>query len=142
MERTTVYNRTLHSAQIESQVGRTETYRWGPRVIDVDILLYGSRQVSVATTDLQILHSRMRERAFVLVPLAEIAGDVLAPPDGMTVNGLLALVDDVAEVERWGDGLTPFNQWCSYLDFTQNLKEATDAPALARRHLWLASEGF
>ena len=76
MERTTVYNHTLHSAQIESQVGRTETYRWGPRVIDVDILLYGSRQVSVATPDMQILHSRMRERAFVLAPLVSTPTEI------------------------------------------------------------------
>ncbi len=88
--------------RVESQVGRTETYRWGPRVIDVDILLYGEEIVSVATPDLQIPHARMSERAFVLAPLAQIADSAIVPPAGTTVGQLLARVDGADGVKLWG----------------------------------------
>lgn len=55
---------------IESELGRTPTYRWGPRVIDLDILTYGDLAVDEA--DLVVPHPRLYERAFVLVPLAEV----------------------------------------------------------------------
>ena len=88
---------------VEQAVGRTETYRWGPRVIDVDILLYGDEVVNSAELDLQIPHARLRERAFVLVPLAEIASDATLPPDGAMVRQLLADVDGKDGVLRWGN---------------------------------------
>jgi 2-amino-4-hydroxy-6-hydroxymethyldihydropteridine diphosphokinase len=56
--------------RIERELGRETTYRWGPRVIDLDILTYDD--VQMATDDLTIPHPRLAERAFVLVPLAEI----------------------------------------------------------------------
>lgn len=87
---------------VERRVGRTPTYRWGPRVIDIDILLYGDAVVSRDKPDLQIPHPRLRERAFVLAPLGEIAADVKAPPDGATVGELLAEVAGVDGVKRWG----------------------------------------
>jgi len=55
---------------IEAEEGRVATFRWGPRVLDLDILTYGDRQID--EPDLVIPHPRLRERAFVLVPLAEI----------------------------------------------------------------------
>ena len=55
---------------VESAVGRTPTYRWGPRVIDVDILMVGDDVVD--EPDLQVPHPRLRERAFVLEPLSEL----------------------------------------------------------------------
>ena len=88
---------------VESTVGRTATYRWGPRLIDVDILLYGSEVVSLATPDLQIPHPRLTQRAFVLVPLAELAPALALPPNGATVAQLLAQVDGADGVMRWGD---------------------------------------
>jgi len=60
--------------EIEREIGRTESERWGPREIDLDLLTYG--QESVEDDDLHVPHPRMAERAFVLVPLAEIAADV------------------------------------------------------------------
>lgn len=60
---------------VEEQMGRVRTVRWGPRVIDVDILMV--RGWDVQTDELQIPHPRMLERAFVLVPLADLAPDVL-----------------------------------------------------------------
>ena len=63
---------------IEQSIGRGESdIRWGPRVIDLDILLYGEEKISEA--DLEIPHPRMKERNFVLVPLLEIAPDVTDP---------------------------------------------------------------
>jgi len=68
---------------MEVRAGRVPTYRWGPRVLDLDILTYGDESIDEA--DLVVPHPRLLERAFVLVPLAEIdarfasARDALAP---------------------------------------------------------------
>ena len=56
--------------RIEAEEGRTPTYRWGPRVLDLDILAYDDLRLGEA--DLTIPHARLHERAFALVPLAEI----------------------------------------------------------------------
>jgi len=74
---------------IENQMGRVRTERWGPRVIDMDLLLYGGEQV--ALPGLTVPHPRLRERAFVLIPLAEIAPELTLPGDGKKVA-------DIAEV--------------------------------------------
>ena len=89
--------------QVESQVGRTESYRWGPRQIDVDILLYGDAVVSSTQPDLQIPHARLAERAFALVPLAEIAPDAVVPRLGKQVLQMLSKVDGNEGIVRWGD---------------------------------------
>ena len=88
---------------VEETVGRTPSFRWGPRLIDVDILLYGDEVVDTAEPDLQIPHPRMAQRAFVLVPLAEVALDVIVPPDNASVRRLLARVDGTDGVTRRGD---------------------------------------
>jgi 2-amino-4-hydroxy-6-hydroxymethyldihydropteridine diphosphokinase len=74
----------LHALKrLEAEAGRVATYRWGPRVLDLDILAYGDQRV--AEPDLVVPHARLRERAFALVPLAEIdprwaaARDALPP---------------------------------------------------------------
>lgn len=65
---------------IETAAGRRRTIRWGPRVLDLDLLLHGDR---VSTTpELTLPHPRMHERAFVLVPLAELAPDLEIPDLG------------------------------------------------------------
>ncbi len=71
---------------IERQLGRLPTVPYGPRVIDIDILLYDG--VVVHLDDLTIPHPRLRERAFVLAPLAEIAPDAVDPTDGRTIAEL------------------------------------------------------
>lgn len=68
----------LHALlDIENRLGRMRTVRWGPRVIDLDLLLYGDAQI--ALPELTVPHPRLRERAFVLVPLAEIAPRLVMP---------------------------------------------------------------
>ena len=67
----------VHLQQIESQAGRERPYRHAPRTLDLDILLYGEASISSAL--LHIPHPRMGERAFVLVPLAEIAPERVQP---------------------------------------------------------------
>lgn len=69
---------------IEQKLGRTRTFRWGPRVIDIDVLLYDD--IKLDEEDFTLPHPRMMERAFVLVPLAEIAPD-LDLPGGVTAAG-------------------------------------------------------
>lgn len=73
---------------VEHAVGRTATFSGGPREIDLDILLYDERVIEEA--DIVIPHARMRERAFVLRPLAELDADVRVPPDGRSVADILA----------------------------------------------------
>jgi 2-amino-4-hydroxy-6-hydroxymethyldihydropteridine diphosphokinase len=73
--------------QIEKQQGRKRIVRWGPRTLDLDILLY-ARQ-TLHTQQLKIPHPRLGERNFVLYPLADIAPD-LNLPDGTTLARLLA----------------------------------------------------
>lgn len=59
---------------IERQLGRVKTVRWGPRLIDIDIITYGS--ITMASDDLTIPHPHAHERGFVLVPLNDIAPDL------------------------------------------------------------------
>jgi len=79
----------------ERAMGRESSARWGPRLIDIDIVLYGDRVV--ATSELTIPHPRFRDRAFVLRPLAEIGGRVIDPVTGSTVDELAATCSD----RRW-----------------------------------------
>jgi 2-amino-4-hydroxy-6-hydroxymethyldihydropteridine diphosphokinase len=82
---------------IEQQVGRRPTFRWGPRVIDIDILLYDGTTLDSPT--LTIPHREMMRRAFVLVPLAEIAPDLTPPGQERTI-------EDLARTVRGRDGVT------------------------------------
>lgn len=63
--------------EIEKEMGRRETYRWGPRVIDIDILFYDSQVVDLP--ELKIPHPYIQDREFVLRPLSEIAPDLVHP---------------------------------------------------------------
>jgi 2-amino-4-hydroxy-6-hydroxymethyldihydropteridine diphosphokinase len=70
---------------IEQQAGRERPYRNAPRTLDLDILLYGEHRVD--RDDLQIPHPRMWQRAFVVLPLAEIAPDLVSPAQAQAVAG-------------------------------------------------------
>ena len=72
---------------IEEQLGRTRPYWGAPRIIDLDLILYGD--VELIEPGLQVPHPRFRERRFVLAPLAEIAPELIDPTTGKTVADLL-----------------------------------------------------
>lgn len=72
--------------QIEKSVGRVATERWGPRIIDIDILLYGD--MVYQSSLLQIPHPMMQDRMFTMVPLAEIAPDFIHPVLGGNMQSL------------------------------------------------------
>lgn len=75
---------------IEIKMGRQRKEKWGPRIIDLDILLYGNEVMD--DPHLTIPHPHLRQRLFVLVPLAEIGADLQFPEDGATVEEVLSSV--------------------------------------------------
>jgi len=83
---------------IEYKLGRSDK-SGAPRPIDIDILFYGDHVVK--TVELVIPHPRLTERAFVLVPLAEIAPDLAHPVNGQTVTELLAGLTETQDVLKW-----------------------------------------
>lgn len=89
-------HRLLRALQtIEQQHRRTREERWGPRTLDLDILLYGDEVIR--ENDLQVPHPGMHERPFVLYPLMEIAPEVRIPEKGM-VKDLARLLAGTGEV--------------------------------------------
>ncbi len=93
---TTLRPRELLAAlqDVENRFGRTHNVRWGPRTLDLDLLLYDDRVLE--EPGLEVPHPRMHRRRFVLEPLSEIAPDAVHPILGKTVR---RLYDDLAERE-------------------------------------------
>lgn len=89
--------------EIERRMGRTAGTKWGPRVIDLDLLLYG--QVVVREEGLVIPHPELHRRRFVLVPLCGLASYAIHPAFGVTIRGLLDRLEDTARVELYDNGL-------------------------------------
>jgi 2-amino-4-hydroxy-6-hydroxymethyldihydropteridine diphosphokinase len=91
---------------IEDRCGRIRRERWGPRTLDLDLLIHGEHET--ATEGLTLPHPRMAERAFVLVPLAQLAPDLTVPGTGKTVRALLEEIgEEKRGVKRVGDPPAP-----------------------------------
>ena len=77
--------------QTETRLGRQPSVRYGPRLIDLDILFYNDQVLQ--TDELTLPHPRLHERAFVLIPLKDLAADLRHPVLGQTVRELCAALD-------------------------------------------------
>jgi len=84
---------------IEKKLGRTRLVLWGPRTIDLDILLYNDQ--IIREKDLIIPHPELQNRRFVLLPLADIAQDVIVPSTGKTIQKLLAETSDHSRIHLY-----------------------------------------
>lgn len=94
-----------NAINVERKVGRKPNFTYGPRILDIDLLLYGDEVIS--TNELVVPHPRMGERAFVLIPLAEIASTQVHPLLGLSIKDLLKQVPEVKSVKLWAP---PFNR--------------------------------
>lgn len=83
---------------IESHLGRRETFRWGPREIDLDLLFYDQDQIE--SEDLRIPHPHLHERQFVLIPFAEIDPLLFHPVLKKTIQQLLNDLKEDQDVEK------------------------------------------
>ncbi len=93
--------------RVEEEMGRIRVQKWGPRIIDIDIIMYG--QAIIEEGGLVIPHPEFHKRRFVLVPLNEIAPCAIHPLFGISVKGLLDRLQDENKVERLnGDWCRPF----------------------------------
>ncbi len=90
--------------RIEAELGRVRRHRWGPRVIDIDILCWNDSIIDDAL--LQVPHLQLCHRRFVLQPLREIASDFRVPPDGLPVAELLEKCADTSAVQLWRSSLS------------------------------------
>lgn len=104
----------------EQRLGRVPTFRWGPRCIDIDILLYDD--VEVRTPDLTIPHALLHERAFVLIPLHELAPD-LSLPSGASVRDLLTALST--------DGVQRLYPFPSFMDTMPHASSSTSGTSTA-----------
>jgi 2-amino-4-hydroxy-6-hydroxymethyldihydropteridine diphosphokinase len=84
--------------EIETRLGSTKLVAKGPRLIDMDILLYGDKVIDIQ--DLQVPHPRMHLRRFVLEPLAEIAPTARHPISGLSISEMLARTKDTSTVRK------------------------------------------
>ncbi|SDJ72836.1 2-amino-4-hydroxy-6-hydroxymethyldihydropteridine diphosphokinase [Salimicrobium halophilum] len=87
--------------EVEDSLGRVRSIRWGPRTIDLDILIFEGAEMN--TERLVLPHPYLYERAFVLVPLADVNRDLCVPPEGRTVDSLVEDLskEEVAAVRRY-----------------------------------------
>ena len=89
----------LHTLKtIESQMGRSESFRWGPRIIDLDILFFDD--LEIRTEDLQVPHPLIQNRQFVLIPLVEIDPNLVHPVFKKTIQSLLTHLKEDQGVEK------------------------------------------
>jgi 2-amino-4-hydroxy-6-hydroxymethyldihydropteridine diphosphokinase len=85
--------------EIEAILGRERNIRWGPRIIDLDILLYN--QENIQTESLIVPHPRMTERGFVLIPLFELNPRIKIPGSNLSIDQLINQLLDKEGVRLW-----------------------------------------
>lgn len=90
--------------EIESEMGRVERQKWGPREIDIDLLFFDSQRI--CTEMLTIPHPGNGKRRFVLEPLAEISPEYVDPETGLTISKLLRRCSDNGSVRTYSEALT------------------------------------
>ena len=101
--------------EVEIRLGRTKTFHWGPRSIDLDILFFD--QEEVRTEELRIPHPLLHRRKFVLVPLNEIDGSLIHPVLKKTVRQLLndlkedQGIEKFLSPEQWSKGIQPLTRY-------------------------------
>lgn len=84
--------------EIEQSLGRERREKWGPRTIDLDLLLYGNE--TIVTDELTVPHPRMHERRFVLIPLGELSPQLIIPGQTKSIRQLLDDVDATPHADR------------------------------------------
>jgi 2-amino-4-hydroxy-6-hydroxymethyldihydropteridine diphosphokinase len=87
--------------KIESNLGRIPSFPDAPRLIDIDILFYDGRVIK--SQGLTIPHPRLTQRAFVLIPLAEIAPEMIHPENRKTAKEMLDDLEDTEDVRKWAE---------------------------------------
>ncbi|CAM4247148.1 2-amino-4-hydroxy-6-hydroxymethyldihydropteridine diphosphokinase [Lederbergia lenta] len=85
--------------KVEQELGRIREFRWGPRIIDLDILMYNKENIEMEA--LQVPHPRMVERAFVLIPLLEIDRNLELPNSFIPLTEVLDEISDKEGVRLW-----------------------------------------
>ncbi|MFH0812549.1 MAG: 2-amino-4-hydroxy-6-hydroxymethyldihydropteridine diphosphokinase [Pseudomonadota bacterium] len=90
-----------HCKEIELRLGRKDNGRWGPRPIDIDLLFYD--HLTMTSPDLEIPHPRIHHRKFVLIPMAEIAPQLIHPVFKNDIKHLLDNVSDQNKVIKFMD---------------------------------------
>jgi len=85
---------------IEQELGRVRKDKWGERLIDIDLILFGDQVINIPDK-LQVPHPHMQHRKFVMEPLAEIAPDVLHPVLGETMLSICRNISDPLEVKKF-----------------------------------------
>jgi 2-amino-4-hydroxy-6-hydroxymethyldihydropteridine diphosphokinase len=85
---------------LEDALGRIKSIRFGPRLIDLDILFHG--QTVMDSDILTLPHPRLGERRFALAPLAEIAGELIHPVCGLSIEDMLAQLPESDDIRRIG----------------------------------------
>ncbi len=87
--------------RIEAQMGRQESFRNAPRPVDIDIIFFDDRMIE--TEGLIVPHPRVGERGFVLIPLAQIAPELIHPGNGKSIKNLLSELEGSEQVREWGN---------------------------------------